>query len=149
MSAVQLATQFDRCVQCHQATAEVDIGLLRIMHPAKGLQTGLPHMTHSRQQYCLACYRQAERRQNLQSLAKLWMTLLPMTWFVCGGFFIYSGLYSSPANAPMEVHIFYFGTSLTAFYAIPACIYNVMKRLDPMPEKTPASLPETVEAGSR
>ncbi len=141
-------TMPDRCVQCHQAYPEVDIGLLRVMHPAKGLQTGLPQMTHSRQQYCLACYRQAERRQNLLSLAKLLMALLPMMWFLFGGIFIYSGLYASPATAPIEVHMFYFGPSLAAFYAIPACIVKIVKRLDPMPE-TPAALPEAVEMGSR
>ncbi len=139
----------DRCVQCHQAYAEVNIGLLRVMHPAKGLQTGLPQMIHSRQPYCLACYRQAERRQNWQSLAKLLMALLPMMWFLMGGIFIYSGLYANPATAPTEVHIFYFGTSLAAFYAIPTCIVRLIRRLDPIPDETPRSLPEAVEVGSR
>lgn len=139
----------DRCVQCQQANAEVDIGLLRVMHPAKGIPTGLPQMTHSRQQYCLAYYRQAERRQNLQSLAKLSMTLLPMMWFLFGGIFIYSGLYASPATAPLEVHIFYFGTSLAAFYAIPACIYKLVKRLDPIPDEASTALPKAAEVGSR
>lgn len=133
----------DQCVQCHQANSEIDVGLLSVPHPPqRGFQTGLPHMTHRRQSYCLACFREAERRQNLQSLAKLLMTLLPMMWFVLGGIFIYSGLYASPAVAPPEIHIFYFGTSLAAFYAIPACICNlVKKRLDPARDEASEAIP--------
>jgi len=49
---------------------------------------------------------------------------------------LYVGLYPNPATAPVEVHLFFFGTTLAAFYAIPATIDRCYKRLDPLPETT-------------
>jgi len=67
------------------------------------------------------------------------MTLLPMVWFLFSGVLIYGSLYADPATAPMEAHLFFFGMSLAAFYAIPATIYRRFKRLDPMPEPCAAA----------
>lgn len=134
----------DRCVQCHQAHPEVDIGLLRIQYPASSLGSGAPQWTLSQQQYCHACYRQASQDQHRRELAKLWMALLPMMWFLVSGALLYSGLYPDPAIAPVEVHLFFLGTTLAAFYAIPATIYRRFKRLDPVPKPTEA-VPEPGE----
>lgn len=124
----------DRCVQCHQAHPEVDIGVLSIQHPASPFGPEAPQWTLSQQHYCGTCYRRAEQDQNWQQLTKLWMTLLPMGWFLFSGVLIYGSLYSDPATAPIEAHLFFFGMSLAAFYAIPATIYRRFKRLNPMPE---------------
>lgn len=122
-----------RCIQCHQADSEIDIGVLHIQHPASSFNAEAPKWTLSQQQYCNACYRRAEQDQHQRELAKLWMALLPMGWMVFSGAFIYSCLCPNPGVAPLEAHLFFFGTSLAAFYAIPATIYRRFKRLDPTP----------------
>ncbi len=116
-----------RCIQCHQADSEIDIGVLHIQHPASSFNAEAPKWTLSQQQYCNACYRRAEQDQHQRELAKLWMALLPMGWMVFSGAFIYSCLYPNPGVAPLEAHLFFFGTSLAAFYAIPATIYRRFK----------------------
>ncbi len=128
----------DRCVQCNQAYPEVDIGLLRIQSPASSFGSEAPQWTLNREQYCATCYRQAERHQHRRELAKLWMVLLPMVWFLLSGTLIYGSFYPNPATAPAEVHLFFFGTTLAAFYAIPATIYRMFKRLDSPPETSDA-----------
>ncbi|WP_143308365.1 hypothetical protein [Candidatus Entotheonella palauensis] len=129
----------DRCIQCHQAQPEVDIGVLHIRHSASPLGSETPPWSLSRQHYCAACYRHAEQDQHRQQLAKLWMALLPMGWFLVSGTLIYGILYPDPATAPIEAHLFFFGTLLAAFYAIPATIYHRFKRLNPMPETLEAA----------
>ncbi len=138
----------DHCVQCHQAHPEVDIGVLSVNHSASRLGSKAPQMTLSRRQYCGACYRRAEQEQHQQELAKLWMALLPTGWFLFSGALIYGSLYPSPATAPIEAHLFFFGTSLATFYAIPATIYRRFKRLNPTPE-TSSTIPAPVELSSR
>ncbi|ETX02579.1 MAG: hypothetical protein ETSY1_03060 [Candidatus Entotheonella factor] len=141
------ANEADLCVQCHQARAEVDISLLRIQHPASPFGPEAPQWTLSRQHYCAACYRQAEHDQNQRELAKLLMALLPMVWLGFSGALIYGCLYPSPATAPVEAHLFFFGTSLAAFYAIPATIYRRFRHRHPAPE-APDAGPAPVEAQS-
>ncbi len=134
-----------RCSQCHQDQPEVDIGVLRVQHPASPFAAEAPTWTLSQQPYCATCYRQAERYQHQRELAKLWMALLPMGWFGLSGALLYGILYTDPATAPMEVHLFFFGTTLAAFYAIPATIYRRFKRLDPTSETSGATLAPSVE----
>lgn len=122
----------DHCVHCHQAHPEVHIGVLSMQHPASPFGSAAPQWTLSQQPYCAACYRRAERAQHQRELAKLWMALLPMGWLLLSGALIYGCLYPDPATAPIEAHLFFFGTALAAFYAIPATIYRRFKRLDTM-----------------
>ena len=132
----------DRCVQCHQAQADIDVGLLHIQHLSSPF--GAEPWTMSRQQYCHTCYRQVEREQHRRELAKLWMALLPMMWFLVGGLLLYSGLYSDPATTPVEVHLFFLGTTLAAFYAVPVTIYRHYKLLD-YATKTSKAIPASGE----
>jgi hypothetical protein len=134
----------DRCVQCHQVHPGVEVDLLRIKHPTSPFGVEAPLWTLIRQQYCHTCYRQAEQEQHRQQLAKLWMALLPMMWFLVGGTLLYVGLYPNPATTPVEVHLVFFGTTFTAFYAVPATIYRRFKRLDPV-AKTSEAIPASRE----
>ena len=120
----------DRCIQCQQAVADIDVGVLRIQHAGSPRASAAPPWTISRRSYCQTCYRQAEQAQHQRNLARLWMALLPMMWFLVSGVLLYGGLYPNPATAPLEAHLFFLSSTFAAFYFFPAAVYRRFKRLD-------------------
>ena len=120
----------DRCGQCQQAVADIDVGVLRVQHLKSPHTSSTPPWMLDRQPYCQSCYRQAAQAQHRRELARLWMALLPMLWFLASAALLYGGLYPDPATAPLEVHLFFFSSTLAVFYFFPAVIYRRFQRLD-------------------